>query len=92
MRTEMVHVVDNESAVASNLEPSIDLVIARHSGFPLCSEEWKVHVAVMDNIVPMMEVSQSVGEKEREQRSSLQCHLPHVRMASLVVDCASLLL
>jgi hypothetical protein len=77
----MVHVVDNESPVAGSLEPSIDLVVARHGDFPLCSGEWKVHVAVMDNVVPVMEASQSVSEKEREQRTTLQCHLPHARTA-----------
>jgi hypothetical protein len=92
MRIEMVHVVDNESPVAGSLEPSINLVVARHGGFPLCSEEWKVYVAVMDNIVPVMEVSQSNSEKESEQHTILQCHLLHARTASIVVDCASLLL
>jgi hypothetical protein len=38
MGIELVHVVDNESAVAGSLEPSIDLVVARHGGFPLRSD------------------------------------------------------
>lgn len=60
-------VIDDESAIAGNLEPGIDLVVARHSGFPLCSEECKVRVAVMDNIVPVIEVSQTICEQEKER-------------------------
>jgi hypothetical protein len=63
MRIELVHLVDDESAVAGSLKPGIDLVVTRHSGFPLCSEEGKVRVAVMDNTVPITKVSQSVCEE-----------------------------
>jgi hypothetical protein len=62
MRIEPVHVVD-ESAMAGSREPGIDLVVARHDGFVLWSEKWKVHVAVMNNTVPVMGVSQSICEK-----------------------------
>jgi hypothetical protein len=50
----MVHGAGNESAVAGSLEPSINLVVARHGGFPLRSEEQKVCIAVIDNIVHVM--------------------------------------
>lgn len=63
MRIERMHLVDDESAVAGSLKPGIDLVVTRHSGFPLCSEEGKVRVAVMDNTVPITKVSQSVCEE-----------------------------
>jgi hypothetical protein len=39
MRIEMVHAVNNETTVAGSLEPSINLVVARHGGFLLCSEK-----------------------------------------------------
>jgi hypothetical protein len=37
IRIKLVHVVDDECTIASSLEPSIDLVVARHDGFVLWS-------------------------------------------------------
>jgi hypothetical protein len=85
-----VHVVDEGSAIAGSLEPGIDLVVARYGGFLLSSKKWKVRVAVMDNIVPVMVVSRSVSDKARKQRTILQCHFPHARTASSRVGCAFL--
>jgi hypothetical protein len=42
-----VYIVDDEGAIGISLEHSIDLAVARHSGFLSCNEEWKVHIAVM---------------------------------------------
>jgi hypothetical protein len=63
IRIELVHIVDNTCAIAGSLEPGIDLIVARH-GFLLWSGKWKVHVAVMDNTVPVMEVSQPWASRQ----------------------------
>jgi hypothetical protein len=39
MRTKIVYIVNNESAIRGSLEHSINLVITRYSSFPLSSEE-----------------------------------------------------
>lgn len=71
IRLELVHVVDERSPIAGSLEPGIDLVVARYGGFPLSSEDWKVRIAVMDNTIPVREVSQSICEQEEDQCTTL---------------------
>jgi hypothetical protein len=58
-----VRVIEDVSVIAGSLEHGIDLVVARHDGFVLWSGEWKMHVALMNNTVPVMGVSQSICEK-----------------------------
>jgi hypothetical protein len=57
-----VRVVDDVSFIAGSLKPDIDLVVARHGGFPMIGEQRTVHIVVMENTELMMEVSQSICE------------------------------
>jgi hypothetical protein len=68
-RIELVHVVDDEWAIAGSLEPGIDLVVAKYSSFPFCSERWKLRAAVINNTVPEVVVSQSTRKEEEQQRT-----------------------
>jgi hypothetical protein len=57
IRIELVHVINDECGIAGSSESGIDLVVARHGGFPLSREKRKVRIAVMDNVIPVMEIS-----------------------------------
>jgi hypothetical protein len=37
-----VHVVDGKSAITDNSEAGIDLIVAKHGGVSLSSENWKL--------------------------------------------------
>jgi hypothetical protein len=93
VRRELVLVIEDESAVAGSLEPSIDLVVARLGDFPLCREEWRVRVAVMDNNVPGIEVSQSSCRQEKE-RATRHSAMPSSSQQNGIIsgDCVSSLL
>jgi hypothetical protein len=64
MRIKIVYKIDDERAIVGRLEHGIDLVVARHCGFPLCSEEWKVHVAVMDDVIPVIRSARALVKKK----------------------------
>mgnify|MGYP003624116256 FL=1 len=65
MRTELAHVVNDEGAIAGSLAS-----IRLSPGFLLSSEGWKVRIAVMDNAIPVKEVSKSICEQEEERRTT----------------------
>jgi hypothetical protein len=64
MRIKIVYIVDDERVIVGRLEHGIDLVVARHCGFLLCSEEWKVHVAVMDDVIPIIRLARALVKKK----------------------------
>lgn len=45
-------------SIPDSLKSSIDMILAGYGSFPLRSEELKVGVAVMDNVEPVMNLSQ----------------------------------
>jgi hypothetical protein len=63
---ELVHVVDDHSAVASRLQRGVNLAKARDGSLPLGCKKWKVRGGILNNIVPTDDIisKQDCGRKE----------------------------
>jgi hypothetical protein len=88
-RIELVHIINDEGAVACGLEGGVDLIFASNGGFPLRSEEGKVCISVVDNVEPVAGVSQKLSWERRATYQSAMSSSSRVNGMANLGECVA---